>query len=333
MSSVLVRRQVLVGVVLVVAIVASCGAHLLLGDYTVSLVDFVAIVRGDAVPHAPAARFLILDDRLPRVLLGIVVGCSFGLGGTLFQLVLRNPLASPDFVGVSALSTTAVVAAMALWGVSGLALSGAAAVGGVGATALVMAVSSGRQATTRFVLSGVAVAAMATATTQYLLSRMSIYQASAAAQWLSGSLHAASMDKVVVVGVVLMVLGGVTVFLAPGVRMLGMGDDVAAALGVAVLWVRWLSIGVAVLVTTTATAASGPVTFVAFLSGPIVGLLLGGRSSLVLSALMGAAIVCVADAVSVLVLPTPLPVGVITGALGMPVLLAVVVSYRRKAGL
>ena len=174
----------------------------------------------------------------------------------------------------------------------------------------------------RFVLVGIGVAAALSALVSYLLTRLSLHSAGDAMHWMIGSLSTSTWDRVVVLAIALAVLLPVLALLVPRLRILQLGDDTATELGLAGAPHPHLAlILVAVLLSALTVAVTGPLSFVAFLAGPIARML-AGRPSFPLAAVVGAVIVLLADiAGQNLFGSTELPAGVVTGALGAPVLL------------
>jgi iron complex transport system permease protein len=309
------------------AVVVLFLVDVLLGSYTVTMVDLVRILGG---ADLPGATFIVLENKLPRAVVGLLVGVSFGISGALFQTLLRNPLASPDVIGVTAGASTAAVVAIVV-GVTGRAVSWWAIGGACAVAALVHLVARrGALSGQRLVLAGVGVAAMLQAVTSYLLTRSDLRTAAEVLIWLNGSLNNSTWDRVLHLLVALLVLVPATVCLARGLRVLELGPPAAAALGVPVDRTRLALLFTAVVLSAVATAAAGPVAFVAFLSGPIARRLLRGTTSLVAAGLVGAVVVLSAEFVATnLVAGVSLPVGVVTGALGAPFLLYLLATAHR----
>ena len=320
-------------------------ASVLLGSYTVTILDFATIVVNHVTggPKIPGASFIVMENKLPRAVIGALIGIAFGLAGALFQTMLRNPLASPDVIGISSGASAAAVVAIVVFGASGAAVSGAALAGALAVAALIHAISSGGKlrgtrkgsaAGNRLVLAGVGIAAALQAVVSFLMTRADIRRAADALVWLNGSLNTASWDRAGVLFLALAVLVPAVAFTAGPLRILELGDDAAAGLGVPVDRARLALVVVAVSLAAVATAAAGPVSFVAFLAGPIARRFTG-KGSLPASAFVGALIVLAADYVAANLAPlllegTVLPVGVITGALGAPFLLWLLVTANRK---
>jgi iron complex transport system permease protein len=319
------RRQVVVAVVLGVTLLALALARVLLGaDFTVSVADFVRILGGADIP---GATFIVTESRLPRVAVGAMVGIALGVAGTIFQTMLRNPLASPDILGISHGASAAAVAAIVLGGLAGVPVS-LAALGGALAVALLMRVLArgGAFAGDRFILLGIGVAAAMQAVINFLLARTDLRTAQDALVWLLGSLGPATQQRAATLAVALVVVLPVVALLARRLGILELGHDVAAGLGVRAGRVTLGLTVLAVVLVALATAAAGPVAFVALLSGPIARRLLGDRPSLLLSGLTGALLVLAADYVASEALPGAVPVGVVTGAIGAPFLLWLLVT-------
>ncbi|UEL30555.1 iron chelate uptake ABC transporter family permease subunit [Pseudarthrobacter sp. L1SW] len=326
--------------ILAAAVVVLFAVSVLLGSYTVTIPDFFKILIAHLTggEKIPGASFIVMENKLPRAVIGTLIGLAFGLAGALFQTMLRNPLASPDIIGISYGASAAAVVAIVIFGASGAAVSGAALAGALGVAALIYAISSGNgrgdAAGNRLILSGVGIAAALHAVVSFLMTRADIRTAADALVWLNGSLNSASWDRAGVLALALLVLLPATAAIAGPLRILELGPDAAAGLGIRVGATRLAVVVVAVALAAVATAAAGPVSFVAFLAGPIARRF-AGKASLPASALVGALIVLAADYAAANLAPllldgTVLPVGVITGALGAPFLLWLLVTANRK---
>ncbi|WP_375432045.1 FecCD family ABC transporter permease [uncultured Friedmanniella sp.] len=322
------RRRARVLALLGLAVVGLFAVNVLLGRYPVTIPDFVRILAGEQIP---GASFIVLENKLPRAVVATGVGVGFGVAGAVFQTLLRNPLASPDVIGVTSGASAAAVFALVVLGGAGAAVP-LAALAGAGLTAVVIQLlAAGGGATgQRLVLIGIGLAAVLNAVTSYLLTRSDLRTAADALVWLTGSLNHASWERVGWTAAAAVVLLPAAAALSRGLRGLELGDDVAAATGVPVRRVRFALLAVAVALAAVATAAAGPVSFIAFLAGPIARRLLGGATSLAAAALVGALIVLGAEFVAANALAdTALPVGVVTGALGAPFLLYLLVAANR----
>lgn len=330
---------------LAAAVVLLFFASVLLGSYTVTVPDFFTIVANHLTggPKIPGASFIVMENKLPRAVIGTMIGTAFGLAGALFQTMLRNPLASPDVIGISSGASAAAVVAIVVFGASGGAVSAAALAGALAVAGLIYAISSGgtgrgagrgNAAGNRLVLAGVGIAAALQAVVSFLMTRADIRTAADVLVWLNGSLNSANWDRAGVLFLALAVLVPAVGAIAGPLRVLELGDDAAAGLGVRVNAARLAVVVIAVALAAVATAAAGPVSFVAFLAGPIARRF-NGKASLPASALVGALIVLAADYFAANLAPllldgTVLPVGVVTGALGAPFLLWLLVTANRK---
>nr|WP_246131054.1 iron ABC transporter permease [Cellulomonas aerilata] len=322
------RRRTAV-VVLVVLVLATFAASLMVGRTFYPPLDVLRVVAGQDVD---GATFTVGTLRLPRAVLAVATGLCFGLGGAAFQTLLRNPLASPDIIGISAGASAAAAFAIVVLGLSGGAVSAVAIVAGLAVALAIHGLSArGGSAGARFVLVGIGVAKMLESVTLYVLSLAGQWDLQEAMRWLTGSLNGSSWEATVPTLVALLVLGPVLLLLTRQLGALQLGDDTAAALGVRVGRSRLLVVVAAVGLIAFATAATGPIAFVAFLAGPIAARVVGRRGSVLLpAALVGALLVLVADLVGQYALGTRFPVGVVTGVLGAPYLLYLIVRSHRS---
>jgi iron complex transport system permease protein len=311
------RHHALVAGGLLAVLVAAFAARVLLGDFTFTVPDFFRIVLGAEIP---GASYILMESKLPRAVLAVLVGLALGLGGAIFQTTLRNPLASPDIIGVSMGASAAAVIAIVIVGLQGPAVSGAAVVGAL-AIAVVVRLVAGPATGYRLVLVGVGMAAALQSVVQYVFTRADEHDAQLVLRWLTGSVSNASWPTIRVLALFLLLLVPVLAWLSGALRVLELGDDTAHGLGVPRTRTDALLV-LAVVLTACAVAAAGPVAFVGFLAGPISRALNRGRTTLPGAALTGATIVVAADYVAdYLLADINFPVGVVTGALGAPFLL------------
>jgi iron complex transport system permease protein len=278
------------------------------------------------------AGFLVGTLRLPRALLSVLAGVSFGLGGVVFQIMLRNPLASPDIIGITSGASAAAVFAIIVLSLSGPIVSILAVAAGLGVALLIyaLAVRNG-VAGTRLILIGIGVSAMLHSVIAYILSIAPAWNLQEAMRWMTGSVNGAQLADAYPLLLALIVFGGVLLGQRRDLEVLRFGDDMAAALGVKVARTRIAVIFAAVGMIACATAVAGPIAFISFLSGPIAARIVGGGASLLIpSALIGALLALVGDYVGQFLLPSRYPVGVVTGALGAPYLLYLIVRINRS---
>lgn len=314
------RRAVAVGVVLAAATAVVFAVSVSVGDFPIPLLDVVPAILGYGNPDSD---FIVRTLRLPRALTGVLVGAAFGLSGAIFQSLARNPLASPDIIGITAGASAAAVFVIVLVGGSYVFVSMAAFLGALATAIAIYFLAYKRGVSSyRLVLVGIGVGAMLSACTSYLLTRAEIYDAQRATVWLTGSLNGRSWQHVRPVAAALAVLVPAVLLLARPLRLLQLGDDTAKGLGVPVERTRAALVVVAVGLAAVATASAGPVAFVAFVSAPIARRLVRSPLTLVPAALVGGLLVLVADLVGRRAFaPTELPVGILTGLVGAPYLL------------
>ncbi|HXH32976.1 MAG TPA: iron chelate uptake ABC transporter family permease subunit [Plantibacter sp.] len=325
------RRRAVVMVVLTVLIVVVFAVSLMVGKSFYPPSDVLRVIAGEDVA---GATFTVGRLRLPRAVLAVIAGASFGLAGVTFQTMLRNPLASPDIIGISAGSSAAAAFAIVTLSLGATAVSVFAIVVGLAVAILVYLLSyRGGVAGTRLILIGIGIAAMLDSLTAYVLSRAAQWDLQEATRWLTGSLNGTSWPQVAPVVVALLVLGPVLLGQSKNLAATQLGDDTAAALGVRVNRTRLIIVVAAVGLIAFATAASGPIAFVAFLSGPIASRVVGrGGHMLVPAALVGALLVLAADFAGQFLLGARYPVGVVTGVLGAPFLIWLIIRTNRAGG-
>jgi iron complex transport system permease protein len=324
------RRRTVV-IMLAALIVAVFGISLVVGQTIYSPADVIRVILGENVP---GAGFTVGRLRLPRASLAVLAGLCFGLGGVTFQTMLRNPLASPDIIGISSGASAAAAFAIVSLGLGGGQVSIFAIVVGLAVALLIYVLSyKSGVAGTRLILIGIGIAAMLDSITAYILSQAADWDLQEAQRWLTGSLNGADWARVVPVLVAVVALSPILLGQSRNLSVTQLGDDTASALGVRVDRTRLVVIVTAVLLIAFATAAAGPIAFVAFLSGPIASRIVGsGASLLVPAALVGALLVLVADFIGQFALGSRLPVGVVTGVLGAPYLIYLIVRSNRSGG-
>ncbi len=286
------------------------------GEFTLTPQQVLEALAGGGTR---AARLVVVEWRLPRVLLALLIGLALGLSGAIFQALTRNPLGSPDVIGFNTGAYTGVLLVTVTLGNSYYLTAAGALAGGL-VTAIVvylLAFKRGVQGF-RLIIVGIAISAMLGSANQWFVIKMDLQAAYAASIWQQGTLNGLGWAQVTPVAIG--VGGLVALLLAYGQRLalLEMGEDAAAALGVSVERVRlaYLVIGVALIA--VATAAAGPISFVA-LAAPQLARRLTRTSGIALvpSAAMGAFLLMLSDWLAQrLFAPTQLPVGVVTVSVG-----------------
>ncbi|MFE7584228.1 FecCD family ABC transporter permease [Streptomyces gardneri] len=279
-------------------------------------------------------EFAVMDLRLPRVLVAVLVGAALAVGGAVFQSVSRNPLGSPDVIGFGQGATVGALTVIVLFQGSAAAAAGGAVVGGLvtGVTIYLLAWKKGVHGY-RLVLVGIGAAAMLTSVIHYLITKADLVDATRATVWMTGSLDGRDWSQFWPLFAVCCVLLPLVLGHGRALRMLEMGDDAAYALGVKVERTRIVLMASAVLLVAVATSAAGPIVFVS-LSAPQLArrLTRAPGPNLAASALMGSALLLSADWIATNAFgERQLPVGVVTGILGGCYLLWLLVT-ERKAG-
>jgi ABC-type enterobactin transport system permease subunit len=335
-SGVVRLRQVAVPVITFVVLVLLSAVSLGRGDFPIGVPDVLRTLVGLGEGAQP---FIVLELRAPRVAVGLLVGLALGVAGALFQTFARNPLASPDTLGITMGASVGAVGAIVLS--SGGAFGGALAGVGIPLAALLGALLTGVLlfALTwragidgyRLVLVGIALWSIGTALVDWLLTNAEIYDAASAYVWITGSLNARTWNHAVPLAVALSVLLPLALAASRILGVLQFGDDTARGLGVRLQGAQAVVVLIAVGCVAFAVSAAGPITFVALVVPQIAVRLAGGsRPPLLASGLLGAVLVVGADLVTRTVLPESLPVGILTAVLGAPYLLWLLVRGRRQ---
>jgi iron complex transport system permease protein len=302
-----------------------------LGDLPLSVGEVVSAFLGG---ESGIAHTVVVEWRLPRVLAAVVFGAALGVSGAIFQSLTRNPLASPDIIGLTAGSYAGglVVIIVIGAGAGSAAVAGGAIAGGLIATALVyvLAYRRGIQGF-RLIVVGIGISAMLEALSSYLVLRAKLEVAMMASVWGAGSLNPVGWEQLLpaaaVIAVVFVALG----FFAGSLRQLELGDDAAKALGSRVERSRLGLIVCAVALIAVVTGAAGPIAFVA-LAAPQIALRITRTAGIALvpAALLGALVLLVSDVVAQHVLPTALPVGVVTVVVGGGYLIWLLIHELRR---
>ncbi|MEV0612770.1 iron chelate uptake ABC transporter family permease subunit [Nonomuraea sp. NPDC050404] len=277
---------------------------------------------------------VVREWRLPRVLAALVFGAALGLAGAVFQSLTRNPLGSPDIIGLDSGAYTGALFAMTVLGGGPAYLAAGSIAGGLLAAGAVYALSFGSGlGGLRLVVVGIAVNAMLTALNSWIVLRADMEVALAATGWNAGSLNGLDWHEVVLPVTVIAALALLLAALAPGMRQTALGDEQALASGVRLDRLRLLLVLAGVGCTATVTAVAGPIVFIA-LAAPQIGRLLAGTAGVAPApaALSGAVLLLAADlAAQFLLAPESLPVGVVTTVIGGCYLIMLLARRTRAA--
>ena len=309
------RALSLVSIMLAIAFVVTLIV-LSSGEYPVPVADIFAALIGQAEGRI---HMVVVEWRLPRALLALILGAALGMSGAIFQSLTRNPLGSPDVIGFNSGAYTGAL--IVIIGFSGnyYQVAGGALIGGV-VTALAVYLLAWRRGVEgfRLIIVGIGVSAMLTSLNTWMMLRADLEVAMAAAVWGAGSLNGLGLDKFWPTLLVLGVFMPAALILSRPMKQLEMGDDAARALGVMVEPVRLTLLLLGVALTATATAVAGPIAFVS-LAAPQIARRVTGAAGVAMapSAAMGALLLAVADLLAQRAFaPTQLPVGVVTVSIG-----------------
>lgn len=291
-------------------------------------------------------RIILLDIRLPRLVMGICVGAALAVSGAVMQGLFRNPLADPGIVGVSAGAGLGAISAIVLGGLLPVALqdwagnylvSIAAFLGAWGSTLLLYRVATrrGQTSVATMLLAGIALGALAGAISGLLIYKADDSQLRDLTYWGMGSLAGATWFKVFTAGPVIILSLLVAPFLARGLNGLALGEAAAAHIGIPVQKTKNTAILLVAAATGAAVAASGGIGFVGIVVPHILRLASGPDHQMLLpnSALLGASLLLAADILSrTVIAPAELPIGIVTAIFGAPVFLWILLSRRRDMG-
>jgi iron complex transport system permease protein len=281
---------------------------------------FDTVVRAVLGGGDAQQAFIVRTLRLPRVLSAILIGCALAISGAIFQGLVRNPLVSPDVIGIDSGATVFAV----FWIATGRRydlLPLAAFAGALVAAALVYLLAwKGGISANRLILVGIGVGAATAAGTTFLTIRFPIERVRSALFWTTGSVYGTTWPNVQVLALTLLVLIPAAMILTWALRALGLGDDMARGLGLPLERARLALIVVGCGLSAVTVAVAGPIGFVALMTPHIARILAGPLSGSVVlfTGMLGAIFLLGADTIAQHFLPVALPVGVVTSAIGAP---------------
>lgn len=329
------RRRALGLLVILAALLLAPLASLAFGANPLPL---DAVWKGLWSPDDSEASIIVWTLRLPRTVVGILVGAAFGIAGALIQALTRNPLADPGILGVNAGAGFAVTLGVGVFGLSGV--SGYiwfAFIGAAAATVLVYIIGSagrGSVSPVQLVLAGVALGAVLNGFSTFL-TLIDEETFRSIRNWGLGSIARTSLDDTLAVTPFLAVGAVIAVLLSSSLNSIALGDDLAASLGTNVARTRVLGIIAVTLLAGGATALTGGIGFVGLMVPHVVRWFTGPdqRWIIAYSALAAPVLVLVADVVGrVIARPGEIEVGIVTAVIGAPVLIALV-RRRKVSGL
>lgn len=308
------------------------------------MLDKIGIDPGHAVLLRD--EVVLLDIRLPRMVMASVIGAGLAVSGAVLQGLFRNPLADPGLVGVSSgagfgavlfIVLGDVLFASLIDAVGTYALPVAAFVGGLGTTALLYAIATrqGQTAIATLLLAGIALGAIAGAVTGLLVYSADDNQLRDITFWSLGSLAGSNWVKVMTAAPIILLALAATPFLTRGLNAMTLGEATAYHLGIPVQRFKTAAIVVVAAATGASVAVSGGIGFVGFVVPHLLRLTIGPDHRFLLpgAALLGAAFLLLADAVSrTIVAPAELPIGIVTAAVGGPFFLWILLQRSRQLG-
>ncbi len=321
----------MITLILTVMVLLLSFTILMFGNSHYSLSTVIRVIMGEQIQ---GATFAVGTIRLPRILAGLLVGIAFGVAGNTFQTMLRNPLASPDIIGITSGSSVAAVFCILILHISGTVVSVSAVFFGLLIAGLIYILSRGGSFSGgRLILIGIGIQAMMNAVISYLLLRANQYDVPVALRWMSGSLNGMQMKNIPGLLAVVVIFALIITILGRNLLVLELGEQAATTLGLRTDFTRILLVLSAVFLIAFSTAVTGPIAFVSFLAGPIAGRLVGtGMSNTIPAGLVGAALVLLADLIGQFAFDVRFPVGIITGIMGAPYLLILLVRMNRSGG-
>lgn len=331
-------------ILLFILMLALTLTSLIYGSASISLMHVWQAIIGVSAHQSDVD--VIWQLRLPRTLLALIVGVHFALSGVILQTIIRNPLADPGIMGVSSGAGFAIVVTLLLadWLSATFSLTAtfslqwlplAAVVGGFTVALLVLFLTkSSGFSPARLALNGIALAAIFQGAVIWIVVVWGGGRTETTLLWLSGSLYGRDFSHLgLILPWSLVALIGIAVLYSP-LKLLRFNDITATALGLNVSYWRLCAILLAVLLAASAIAVSGPVGFLGLIVPHIARLIVGNNllKLLVVSALLGASLMLVADIICRLALsPRELPAGILTTLIGIPFLLFILQSRGKKA--
>lgn len=327
------KRRWIPGVMLFVCLVVAAFASLCLGDMFISPGNMLRSLNGGG---SEAEAMIVQKLRLPRMLIALLAGASLAAAGTLLQAVARNPMASPEILGVTGGASAAAVAFLTYGvGVIGIRWLPVSALAGAAAATFVLYVFAWKKGVTpfRLILIGVGMSSLMSAATTMMIVFNPSNDAAQAYTWLTGSVYGANWEHFLLLLPWTVILLPLTMLLRRHVNISQFGDEIATSSGSRVQLTRFLQILLSVALAGSAVSVAGAIGFVGLLAPHMARKIVGADFGRVLpvSALLGALIVMLADlAGRTLFLPLDVPAGVFTAAIGAPFFIYLLYKGRNQ---
>ncbi len=313
--------------VMILLVVIMVYVFLIYGHTVYSLQTVIKVILGIE------NNFTIKNLRIPRAIAALLSGWSFGMAGYVFQSLLRNPLASPDIIGVSSGTSVAAVIGILVLHLNSAIVSVAALFSGIAVSVLVYCLANSREgfSHSKMILIGIGIQALLKAVTNYILIRSSEYDVAQTLRWLTGSLNNVRPEQLGLYTGAVIVASVILLSLARHLEVIQLGNDYATTLGIRTKVIYIILIVCSVILVAFTTSVTGPIASVAFLAGPIAVRICGkSRSNLLTSGLVGALLVQISDMAGMYLFRVRYPVGVITGILGAPYLIFLLININKK---
>lgn len=326
------KRAIFVTILLIILTLTLCILTLKYGNETYSINTVIKVLMGEKIPKA---NFPISVIRLPKMLAGLMVGFSLAIAGNTFQTILRNSLASPDVIGISTSTSAAGIFCILVLGISGPLVSIISTTFGIFIAVIIYVLARGKVFNNnRLILVGIGVQTMMSAFISYVMINANEYDVPAALRWLNGSLNGVQMKSIPWLGFITVLFGSLILAFEKELKIMELGEQLSVTLGVRTDITRVILIVSAVFLIAFSTSVTGPIAFVAFLSGPIAKRLVGtGSKNLFISGLVGANLVLMSEIIGQFAFSYRFPVGVITGVLGAPYLLLLIIQMNKRGGI
>lgn len=323
------QRKVISSLILLAITIGLCIAMLLLGNTNYSIETVIHVLLGEEIK---GASFALWQVRLPRMIAGLVVGFAFGISGHVFQTMLGNPLASPDMIGITSGSGLAAVLCILVFQTSRTSASMWAVIAGLLVAGFIYMLSSIHGFSSgKLILIGIGIQTMMRAIISYVLLKASQFDVAVALRWLSGSLNGIQLKQLPIGIIAILCCIIIVLLLGNQLKILELGEQNAIVLGVRTNVLRVLLVISTVCMISFGTSIAGPIACVTFLAGPIALHIVGeGEFNGIAAGLVGAILVLLADIVGQFMLGTRFPVGIITGILGAPYLVFLLIRMNKN---
>ncbi|MCR4694683.1 MAG: iron chelate uptake ABC transporter family permease subunit [Pseudobutyrivibrio sp.] len=325
------KKEISVLIILFIGVLILGFFMLSLGESNYDLATVVKVLMGQEIK---GASFAVMSLRLPKLIIGILAGIACGVAGNTFQVIMKNPLASPDVMGVTSSAGAMAVFAILILGLEGVAVSAFAIAGGVLVAVIIFSFARGNGfSINKAILMGIGIQAMMQALITFILQQANAYDLSKAMHWLSGSLNSAKLSGAGGFFITVLILTCFIQYRTKELKVLSLGEELPVTLGVNIDRERIVLLMASVIMVSVATAYVGPLASVSFMAGHITRRIIktGGVYSLQ-AGLMGAIIVLSSELIGQNAFAIRFPVGVITGIIGAPYLIYLLLSIRNKRG-